>query len=176
MLSKDIIEGTRYPDLVKSMDEFVTEVIETSTHLQKLEVDTTLPKNKMKSQAKTILQQKHRALADLFKTLSKIGLSFRTGIVENSTKDSIAEFTLKPVDLKASFGNDGLDKNDDKILSVWESCEMYFLRSLIRFNTLESAILQPAKDLGVGNIERCHGFTAHLLVSFLISYFFDFMK
>ncbi|XP_044750466.1 midasin [Coccinella septempunctata] len=162
-LCKDIVEATKYPDLVRDMDEFVAEVIQTSNHLQKLEVDTTQPKNKQKSQAKNILQQKHRALADLFKTLSKMGLSFRTGLVDNSTKNNIEEFTIKPVDLAATFGYIGNNKNDEKILTIWDSCELYFLRSSIRFNTLESAILQPAKDLGLSNIERCHGYTAHLL-------------
>jgi midasin len=64
-----------------------------------------LPKEKQKSLAKSILHQKHRALADLFKTLSKIGLSFRTGIVETKLKTATEEFLLKPVDIGANFSH-----------------------------------------------------------------------
>jgi len=44
----------------------VTDIIETSDHLKNLEVSADLPKSKQKSQAKSILQQKRKALADLF--------------------------------------------------------------------------------------------------------------
>lgn len=66
-------------------------------------MDRTLTKEKQKSQAKNFLQQKHRALADLFKSLSKMGLSYKAGLVE--TKEDSKEFLLKPVDLEASFGH-----------------------------------------------------------------------
>ncbi|KAL3283550.1 hypothetical protein HHI36_006689 [Cryptolaemus montrouzieri] len=162
-LCKCIVETTNYPNLIRDLDEFVGEIIETSSHLQNLEVDTTLPKNKQKSQAKSILQQKHRALADLFKTLSKIGLSYRTGMVDSTVKKNTEEFTIKPVDLKASSNHIGISRNDEKILTIWDSCELYFMRSLIRYDTLQTALLQPAKDLGLNNIQRCQGYSAHLL-------------
>lgn len=41
-LCKTIICGTDYPHLIKSLDSFVTDVIETSSHLSKLEVSLTL--------------------------------------------------------------------------------------------------------------------------------------
>lgn len=97
--------ATKYPVLIQNLNSFVTDVIDRSTHLQNLEVDTTLPKGKQKSQAKNILQQKHRALADLFKTLSKIGLNFKTGIVEAKLGGLSDKFTIKPIDLCANFGH-----------------------------------------------------------------------
>ncbi|CAG9814437.1 unnamed protein product [Phaedon cochleariae] len=102
-LCKDTILATKYPSLVQSLDSFVSTIIETSSHLQNLEVDKNIPKEKQKGQAKSILQQKHRALADLFKTLSKIGLSFRTGIIESKLKNPASDFVLKPIDLSANF-------------------------------------------------------------------------
>lgn len=68
-------------------------------------MDTSLSKDKQKSQAKNILQQKHRTLADLFKTLSKIGLSFRSGIVQSKIKNPTEDYYLKPVDLSANFSH-----------------------------------------------------------------------
>ncbi|KAK9869487.1 hypothetical protein WA026_003241 [Henosepilachna vigintioctopunctata] len=162
-LCKDLIENTNYPNLVRDLDEFVSDIIETSSRLQNLEVDTTLPRNKQKSQAKGILQQKHRALADLFRYLNNIGLSYRTGIVDNNLRSNTDNFIIKPVDLKACTSHIGNSRSDEKILTMWDSCEMYFVRSLIRSNNLETALLQPAKDLGLNNIERCRGYSAHLL-------------
>lgn len=104
-LCKDIITATKYPNVVQPLDSFITDVIETSNHLQSLEVDTTLPKEKQKTQAKNILQQKHRALADLFKTLTKIGLSFRSGIVLSKIKNPTDDFYIKPLDLGANFSH-----------------------------------------------------------------------
>lgn len=42
---------------------------------------------------------------------------------------------------------------------------MYYFRSLMRANVLETALVNPAKDLGLQNIERCKGFAYDLLVS-----------
>lgn len=70
-----------------------------------MQVDTALPKDKQKSQAKNILQQKHRALADLFKTLNKIGLSFRSGIISSKLKNPAEDFYIKPLDLAANFSH-----------------------------------------------------------------------
>lgn len=113
--------ATQYPTLIQSLDSFITDVIETSTHLQNLEVikiykisiimfhkmllqvDTTLPKERQKFQAKNILQQKHRSLADLFKTLTHVGLSFRSGVIDRNLKNHAADFYIKPLDLEANF-------------------------------------------------------------------------
>lgn len=69
------------------------------------QVDTSLPKDKQISQAKNHLQQKHRALADLFKTLSKLGLSFRSGIILSKLKNPAEDFYIKPLDLDANFNH-----------------------------------------------------------------------
>lgn len=54
---------------------------------------------------------------------------------------------------------------EEKILTIWDSCEIYYTRSLIRNDVLETALTNPAKDLGLQNIERCKGFSMELLVS-----------
>lgn len=56
-------------------------------------------------------------------------------------------------------------RNEEKILTMWSNCEIYFMRSLMRYDVLETALKNPAKDLGLQNIERCKGFSYHLLVS-----------
>lgn len=102
-LCNNCIRNTEYPKLIKSVDTFISDMIESIQHYQKLDIDRTLPKNKQKSQAKSFLQQKQRGLTDLFKTLTKIGLSYRTGLVESKLRDDHIEFILRPIDLEASF-------------------------------------------------------------------------
>lgn len=59
-------------------------------------------------------------------------------------------------------------RKEEKILTIWDSCEMYYTRSLMRTDVLDTALKNPAQDLGLQNIERCKGFSAHLMVYFLI--------
>ncbi|XP_030747857.1 midasin-like isoform X2 [Sitophilus oryzae] len=162
-ISKETILATEYPELVKSLDGFVTDVIETSSHLRNLEVDSTLPKEKQVSQAKSILQQKHRALTELFQNLSKMGLSYKRGILNTKLKKSTECFTIKPINLSASFAHLVHNRLDEKILTIWDSCELYYYKCLTRYDLLEMALVNPAKDLGMQNIERCRGFAAEFL-------------
>lgn len=67
------------------------------------QIDTSLPKDKQTSQAKNIVQQKRKALADLFKYLAKMGLNYRTGLVILSTNQNLYDFTIPPVDLDAAM-------------------------------------------------------------------------
>lgn len=123
-----------------------------------LQIDKTLTKEKQKSQAKSILQQKHRALAELFTNLSKLGLSYRTGIIEAKLRSNAEEFLLKPLDLEAALSHLEYNKNDEKILTFWQGCEGYYNKSLMRLDVLQTALQNPAKDLGLQNVERCKGF------------------
>lgn len=52
---------------------FLGEVISNLRDLQSLSVDTSAEKEKQKAEVKHILQQKQRALSDLFKMLAEIG-------------------------------------------------------------------------------------------------------
>lgn len=61
---------------------FSGEVISGLRDLQSLSVDTSAEKEKQKAEVKHILQQKQRALSDLFKMLAEIGESVRYGDTE----------------------------------------------------------------------------------------------
>lgn len=163
VLCKNIISTTLYPDLIKNIDTFVTEVIENANRLKNLEVNTELPKPKQKSQAKSILQQKRKALADLFKTLNDFGISYRTGIIESKLRDDSNIHLLKPIDLQASFECFNKTAAFKQLLNIWDGCETYFLRTISRQAAMELALRQPSPDLGLQNIERCKGFSMHLL-------------
>lgn len=40
----------------------------------------------------------------------------------------------------------------------------------MRTDVLDTALTSPAKELGLQNIERCKGFSAHLMVNFFQFY------
>ncbi|XP_052755953.1 midasin isoform X2 [Galleria mellonella] len=162
-LCKDTMTNSSYPSLVQGLDDFVTLVIETSTHLGSLEVDSTLPKEKQTSQAKSIIQQKRKALADLFKYLSKMGLNYRTGLVILASNDDLYDFTIPPVDLDAAMQYLKNRRCDASLSLLWLGCEKYFQKNIARHRLLTAALLTPHKDLGIQNIERCKGFAAQLL-------------
>ncbi|KAJ0174061.1 hypothetical protein K1T71_010207 [Dendrolimus kikuchii] len=163
-LCKDTITNTGYPSLVQGLDDFVTLVIETSTHLGSLEIDTSLPKEKQTSQAKNIVQQKRKSLADLFKYLTKMGLNYRTGLVIlTASNNDLYDFTIPPVDLEAAMGCLKSRRCDASLALLWSGCEKYFQKNIARHRLLATALQAPHKDLGIQNIERCKGFAAHLL-------------
>ncbi|XP_063830768.1 midasin-like [Ostrinia nubilalis] len=163
-LCKDTITNSRYPALVQGLDDFVTAVIETSTHLGSLEADASLPKDKQMSQAKNIVQQKRKALADLFKYLMKMGLNYRSGLLLLSmTENEIYDFTIPPVDVDALMGYLKNRRCDAALSLLWSGCETYFQKNIARHRLLSSALQTPHQDLGLPNIERCKGFTAQLM-------------
>ncbi|KAK4879011.1 hypothetical protein RN001_007157 [Aquatica leii] len=163
-LCENILTKTNYSESIENLNEFVTDVIESSIRLQNLEVNTTLTKDKQKSQAKAILQQKRKALADLFKALAEIGLSYRTGIIQFRTSNECDRFLIKPIDLNAGFSHLNKENcNDDNLLSIWKDCESYYYRAQAKFDALKINLRSPAQDLGLQNVDRCKGFSQNLM-------------
>ncbi|KAG8124032.1 hypothetical protein E2320_019500 [Naja naja] len=110
----------RLPKLTKRMKKICanlvkdSEVISSAHKLQSISVNSTLEKEKQKSEAKHLLLQKQRALAELFKHLATTGYSLKS---------------LCP----------GMDARNTSI-------------SLLHIT-----------EIGVSTVERCKGFTAHLM-------------
>ncbi|RVE47722.1 hypothetical protein evm_007611 [Chilo suppressalis] len=163
-LCKDTITNSGYHSLVQALDDFVTVVIETSTHLGGLEVDASQPKDKQVSQAKNFVQQKRKALADLFKYLTKMGLNYRTGLVIlSASANDLYDFTIPPIDLDAAISYLKSRRCDASVGLLWSGCEKYFQKNIARHRLLSVALQSPHQDLGIQNIERCKGFTAQLM-------------
>ncbi|XP_060061378.1 midasin [Erinaceus europaeus] len=156
------------PHLVEDLDQFTGEVISSVTELQSLEVDPSAEKEKQRSEAKHILMQKQRALSDLFKHLAKTGLSYRKGLTWTRSKNPQEMLHLHPLDLRSALSIISSTQEADsrlltKISSSWDGCQKYFYRSLARHARLSAALAAPAKEMGLSNIERCKGFSAHLM-------------
>ncbi|XP_063089292.1 midasin isoform X4 [Cavia porcellus] len=156
------------PHLVESLDQFTGEVISSVSELQHLKVEPSAEKEKQRSEAKHILMQKQRALSDLFKHLAKTGLSYRKGLTWVRSKNPQELLHLHPLDLRRALSIVSSTQEADsrllaEIASSWDGCQKYFYRSLARHTRLNAALAAPAKEMGMGNIERCKGFSAHLM-------------
>ncbi|KAJ8008932.1 hypothetical protein DPEC_G00083550 [Dallia pectoralis] len=162
-----LVRKNPLPELSEDLDVFTGEVISNLHTLQNLTVDLKAEKQKQKSDVKQILQQKQRALSELFKMLAEIGLSYRKGLNWNRTADPEETLCLQPLELQTALAAVKTQEPTENSLftelnSAWDGCQKYFYRSWARRMTMMTALGSPAKELGLGNIERCRGFTSHL--------------
>ncbi|XP_047429048.1 midasin isoform X2 [Mugil cephalus] len=162
-----LVKKNPAPELAEDLDYFTGEVISNLRDLQSLTVDTSAEKEKQKAEVKHILQQKQRALSDLFKMLSEIGLSYRKGLVWNRTEDPEKTLCMLPLEMTTALSAVKKQKQAEsmlftELLTAWDGCQKYFYRSWARVMAQHTALQHSAKELGLGNIERCRGFTSHL--------------
>uniref|UniRef100_K9J478 Midasin n=1 Tax=Desmodus rotundus TaxID=9430 RepID=K9J478_DESRO len=163
-----LMKDSHLPHLVESLDQFTGEVISSVSKLQSLKVEPSAEKEKLRSEAKHILMQKQRALADLFKYLANMGLSYRKGLAWARSKNPQEILHLRPLDLRSSLSIvSSTQETDSRLLteisSSWDGCQKYFYRSFAQHARLGAALAAPAKEMAMGNIERCKGFSAHLM-------------
>uniref|UniRef100_K7FQC1 Midasin n=1 Tax=Pelodiscus sinensis TaxID=13735 RepID=K7FQC1_PELSI len=168
ILCSTLMKKNSFLDLVESLDQFTGDIIVSVLELQNLTVNQAADKEKQKSEVKHILMQKQRALSQLFKSLTKTGLSYRKGLAWSRSKDPQDMLCLHPLDLHSALALVNCTHELDTMLlteisSVWDGCQKYFYQSLARHSRLQTALLAPAKEIGLGSIDRCKGFTAHLM-------------
>ncbi|XP_040203696.1 LOW QUALITY PROTEIN: midasin [Rana temporaria] len=166
-LCTTFIKKSQMPALFENLSDFIEGVTESVKELQNLKVNQTAEKEKQKSEAKNILLQKQRALSELFKMLAICGLSYRKGLSWIRTKNNQDILCLHPLDVNSALTISNAIKTSAELLAeitvTWDGCQKYFYRSLAGISRLETALVSPAKELGLGNIERCKGFSGHLL-------------
>ncbi|CAK6975580.1 Hypothetical predicted protein [Scomber scombrus] len=155
------------PELAEDLDCFTGEVISNLRDLQSLNVDMSADKEKQKSEVKHILQQKQRALSDLFKMLTEIGLSYRKGLTWNRIAEPEKTLCMQPLEMNTALSAVRNQEQAEKmlfteLLTAWDGCQKYFYCSWARRTAMQTALQNPAKELGLGNIERCRGFSSHL--------------
>uniref|UniRef100_A0A9R1SM52 Midasin n=2 Tax=Cyprinus carpio TaxID=7962 RepID=A0A9R1SM52_CYPCA len=165
-LCVQLVKKTTLPELSEDLDQFTGITIITNVQaLQGLTVDRSMEQEKQKAEVKHILIQKQRALADLFKMLAQIGLSYRKGLNWGHTADPDETLCLQPMEMKIALS--AVKTQDNTVLfaemmDAWEGCEKYFYRSWARRNAMLTALQSSVKELGLGNIQRCKGFSSHL--------------
>uniref|UniRef100_A0A9J8BXI4 Midasin n=1 Tax=Cyprinus carpio carpio TaxID=630221 RepID=A0A9J8BXI4_CYPCA len=171
-LCVQLVKKTTLPELSEDLDQFTVEIITNVQALQGLTVDRSMEQEKQKAEVKHILIQKQRALADLFKMLAQIGLSYRKGLNWGHTADPDETLCLQPMEMKIAlsaslesepyFDSNNIHRLFAEMMDAWEGCEKYFYRSWARRNAMLTALQSSVKELGLGNIQRCKGFSSHL--------------
>lgn len=164
---KQAILHSQFPGLVYNLDVMLAEQIETCEYLRKLEVDRTQEKPKQKGQAKHILQQKRKALADAFKTLTTLGLSYRSGILETSLNTELVDLKIVPFHIRRMLISEHAQKHrriDQSLLALNENLDTYFTKCVYKLNVLQKLLLTPSPELGLPNLERIKGFSVDLFL------------
>ncbi|XP_028903180.1 midasin isoform X2 [Ornithorhynchus anatinus] len=163
-----LLKRNPLPGLVEDLDQFTGAIISSVHELQGLRVDPSVDRDKQRSEVKHILMQKQRALSELFKYLTQTGLSYRKGLAWARANDAQDMLRLHPLDLRSALTVVNCGQASDarllaEIASAWDGCQKYFYRCLARHSRLQAALSAPAKEVGVGSVERCKGFTGHLV-------------
>ncbi|XP_061423759.1 LOW QUALITY PROTEIN: midasin [Lethenteron reissneri] len=155
------------PDLIQGLDHFTGEVASSIREMQVLSVNPASDKDKQRSEAKQIQQQKQRALAELFRLLRRAGLSYRKGLTVARISSDDEWMSLPPVDVPTALRQAPLGESlkgmVEHVERSWTDCQRYFYRSVARRCGLRTVLTAPSKDMGPGNLDRCRGFSEHLL-------------
>ncbi|XP_055630736.1 midasin [Toxorhynchites rutilus septentrionalis] len=161
---KEAILHAPFPGLLHSLDTWAHDQIETIEYLRGLEVDRDQTKPKQKSQAKHILNQKRKALADFYKNLTQLGLSYRSGLVESAINSDPVDVQLKPFSVELLTQNSRYRKIDQHIVFLNDKLNLYFVKSVFKIKLLMKVMLQPNPDVGLINIDRIKGFAIDLFL------------
>lgn len=156
---RETISQTGYGFLISEMDELVDLQLERCEHLRNLNVDRSKERPQQKLQAKQILQQKRKALTDLFKVLSRLGLNYKTGLMELSLRTEFENFQLPPFSIAAMLPS---------LHASWRqlnrSMDLYYMKSVFKLKLLQNIMLTPLSELGPPNIERIKGFAVDMFL------------
>ncbi|XP_039434642.1 midasin [Culex pipiens pallens] len=161
---KEAILHAPFPGLIYSLDTFMHDQIETIEYLSGLEVNRDQPKPKQKSQAKQILNQKRKALSDFYKSLTQLGLSYRSGIVESAIESDPVDVTIKPFSVDLLAQNSKYRKVDQHIVFLNDKLDLYYVKCVFKIKMLMKVMLQPNADVGLINIDRIKGFAIDLFL------------
>ncbi|XP_021695635.1 midasin [Aedes aegypti] len=162
---KEAILHAPFPGLIYNLDTFMHDQIESVEYLRGLEVDRSQPRPKQKSQAKQILNQKRKALSDFYKSLTQLGLSFRSGLVENAIESDPVDVAIKPFSAELLAHNSKYRKVDQHIVFLNDKLNLYYAKCVFKIKMLTKVLLQPNPDIGKINLERIKGFAIDLFLT-----------
>ncbi|XP_014485932.1 PREDICTED: midasin [Dinoponera quadriceps] len=164
-LCEEIVRTSPYPCARADLESFIEDYLERSARLRNAEVGSG-PKSRQKSRAKSILQQKRMALADYFKALTRIGVSYRAGVLAlKNHPDKVMDPTVPPVDLSVTKRCFQPRDADRDTMTQWRGCDRYYYQSLIRLDGLNAMTLSAGRaDLGPQDADRCRGYSAQMML------------
>lgn len=156
-LLREVLPHEPHRDLVSAVDQVAREVASTVKQFAQEDSIEEPDKEKRKKRARLAHQCKRKALADLFKALAAMGLSYRKGLVAHKDVGPRTMLEAPSVDVEGALLQIG---SAQPLLS--EGCHKYYYRSVARLAAFERASAAPSKELELGTLERCRGFALHL--------------
>ncbi|XP_073983569.1 midasin isoform X4 [Rhodnius prolixus] len=149
-----------YPDLLNMLLLLIEDIKETEILINNREIDQTLSEEKKRSTAKALLQRKRKAITDIFRTLTQLGISYRSGLLTYEQKN--VKFTaLQPINISNSLKQIDSRNGDQDWLICWNQTEAYFYTSVALSAQLKCVLQKPHQDLGPQTIEKVKGFSSH---------------
>ena len=157
-----------YEQRIRVIDDLVGTVINSVDELQKLKViGIGADKEKQKREAKSISMRKRNSLFQLFKSLTKMGISYRKGsfLWSKESKPLEALETILPVlEVEAALENLPERPSHPAIRQAWNKGPLYYSRCLARLATSANLLEKPSDELGPPVVERLKGFAAQFMV------------
>nr|KAG5703289.1 hypothetical protein BaRGS_025531 [Batillaria attramentaria] len=98
-------------------------------------------KEKQRAEARHINLRKRKALSDLFKQLTALGLSYRKGLNREKSNHLDSALLVQPLNPSAAL------EKATPLVGLWERCDVYFSRCLSRLAQLSAALQSPSKRL-----------------------------
>lgn len=153
------LDNAKYSQFLEDFIDVMDTQLETCLHLRTLEVDRDQPRNKQKSQAKQILNQKRKALTDFFKLMSRVGVSYKTGILTSQLKPELVDLQLEPFNYSPFQLSESLNA---ALKNANHRLDHYFNKVILKMKQLSNALLMPRPDMDYAFIERMKGFSIDL--------------
>ncbi|XP_030368948.1 midasin [Scaptodrosophila lebanonensis] len=161
---KETLGNMQYGELLNSLDELLEEQLERCEYLRNLNVDRSKERAQQKLEAKQILQQKRKALSDLFKTLTQLGISYKTGLMELTLRTEFENFQTPPFCIKSMLCMCKEQRLHPNALQLNEHLNLYYMKCVFKLKLLQNIMLTPLSELGPPNIERIKGFSVDLFL------------
>jgi len=156
---KETLGQVPYGELITDLDDLLASQLERCEHLRSLNVDRSKERPQQKQEAKQILQQKRKALTDLFKMLHRLGASYKSGLLELSLRNEFEDFQLPPYSIRSM-----LPRLHPSAQQLDEHLDLYYMKSVFKLKLLQNIMLTPLSELGPPNIERIKGFAVDLFL------------
>ncbi|XP_017069300.1 midasin [Drosophila eugracilis] len=156
---KETLGHVPYGELITDLDDLLASQLERCEQLRSLNVDRSKERPQQKQEAKQILQQKRKALTDLFKMLHRLGASYKAGLLELSLRNEFEDFQLPPYSIRSM-----LPRLHSTAQQLDEHLDLYYMKSVFKLKLLQNIMLTPLSELGPPNIERIKGFAVDLFL------------
>ncbi|CAG5129149.1 unnamed protein product, partial [Candidula unifasciata] len=140
------VADSRDVRMIVVFDDFTGELIQEVHELQGLQVNMNAEKDKQKSEARSFNMRKRKSLADLFKILSQIGLSYRKGVTGKAGRGFNSALELPPLNLQAHpdlfwFPQELTMADIERIRGFIEHFSQLFIEQRGRLSALASSFL-----------------------------------